>query len=69
MTTPTDGAGRLTDRELEVARLVATGLTNDAIARKLMISPRTVQTHLRKTYAKTGAGNRVGLCLWLGATA
>jgi len=65
VTAPTQFAVGLTDRELEIARLVGTGLTNEAIARKLSISPRTVQHHLRRTYAKTGSGNREGLCRWL----
>jgi DNA-binding CsgD family transcriptional regulator len=65
MTAATDDAVRLTGRELEIAQLVATGLPNELIAALLHISPRTVQSHLRKMYAKTGSGNRAGLCRWL----
>jgi DNA-binding CsgD family transcriptional regulator len=57
----------LTDRELQIARLVATDLTNQAIARRLGISPRIVQSHLRSAYSKIGAANRAGLCRWLWA--
>jgi pimeloyl-ACP methyl ester carboxylesterase/DNA-binding CsgD family transcriptional regulator len=42
----------LSPRELEVLELVATGLTNDAIAARLVISTRTVERHLSNIYAK-----------------
>jgi DNA-binding NarL/FixJ family response regulator len=48
----------LTDREIEVLREVARGLTNKAIAVRLNISDRTVQGHLRKVYEKLNANNR-----------
>ena len=44
--------GSLTDRELVVLRLLATGLSDKAIAERLVISPRTVNAHLRSIYAK-----------------
>jgi len=44
-----------------VSRLVAEGLTNGAVARRLYISPHTVNTHLRHVFAKLGVSNRVGL--------
>ena len=48
----------LTEREVEVLRLVAIGLSNDDIARRLVISPRTVHTHLRALFAKLGVSTR-----------
>ncbi len=55
----------LTGREHEVARLVATGLTNRQIAKSLSLSVRTVECHLWSAYAKTGTGTRTRLTLWL----
>ena len=49
---------RLTPREVDVLRLVADGLTNRAIARRLHISEATVKTHLVHTYAKLGVDDR-----------
>jgi DNA-binding NarL/FixJ family response regulator len=49
---------QLTPRELDVLRLVADGLTNRAIARRLHISEATVKTHLVHTYAKLGVDDR-----------
>lgn len=54
----------LTPREAEVARLAATGLRTAEIASRLFVSPRTVDTHLRNVYTKTGL-NRVQLVNWL----
>ncbi|WP_228554665.1 response regulator [Catenulispora pinisilvae] len=48
----------LTDRELEVLRLVASGATNRETARQLFISEATVKTHLLHTYAKLGVRDR-----------
>jgi DNA-binding NarL/FixJ family response regulator len=48
----------LTDRELEVLRLAAGGLTNRGIGLKLNISDRTVQGHLASIYAKLEVGSR-----------
>jgi DNA-binding NarL/FixJ family response regulator len=48
----------LSRRELEVLRLVATGLSNQAIAEVLFISPHTVANHVRNILAKTGSANR-----------
>lgn len=54
----------LSDRELEIIELVATGLTNQEIARRLMISKRTVDNHVSNIFHKTGARNRVALINW-----
>jgi DNA-binding NarL/FixJ family response regulator len=48
----------LTDRELEVLRLVADGTTNKEAARRLFISEATVKTHLLHLYAKLGVRDR-----------
>ncbi len=48
----------LTDREVQVLRLVAQGDTNHAIADRLGLSRRTVENHLRSTYRKLGVANR-----------
>jgi DNA-binding NarL/FixJ family response regulator len=48
----------LTDREIEVLRLAARGLTNRAIGHELGISHRTVQGHLANIYGKMGVNSR-----------
>jgi DNA-binding CsgD family transcriptional regulator len=48
----------LTSREVEVLRLLATGLSNREIAERLVISPRTAGHHVEHIYAKTGTANR-----------
>ena len=48
----------LTAREIEVLCLVAQGLTNEQVAEQLVISPRTVNTHLTSIYSKIGASSR-----------
>lgn len=58
-------AAVLTRRELEIARLVAEGLTNRVIAGKLDISMRTVDAHVDHVFRKTGIRNRVRLMRWL----
>jgi DNA-binding NarL/FixJ family response regulator len=57
-TTPPDG---LTDREVEVLRLVAAGLAHNQIARELYVSVSTVKTHINHLFAKTGCSGRAGL--------
>ena len=52
---------RLTDREREVARLVALAHTNQQIARQLGISPHTVNYHLRQIFRKLRISSRVSL--------
>jgi DNA-binding CsgD family transcriptional regulator len=48
----------LTDRELDVLRLAATGKSTDAIGRELYLSRNTVKSHLAHAYGKLGAHNR-----------
>lgn len=50
--------GGLSEREVEVVRLLASGRTNRQIADELFISLNTVSHHLRNIFAKTGASNR-----------
>ncbi|MET8115281.1 response regulator transcription factor [Streptomyces prasinus] len=54
-------APRLTDRETEVLRLVAKGLSYKQIAERLVISHRTVQNHVQNTLGKLQLHNRVEL--------
>jgi DNA-binding CsgD family transcriptional regulator len=51
----------LTRREHEVARLVAEGLTNRAISRKLGVVPKTVEAHLSNLFAKLNVRSRAAL--------
>jgi len=53
--------GGLSSRELEVAGLVASGLTNAQVAHHLHLSPRTVENHVSHALAKLGARNRTEL--------
>ena len=48
----------LTEREVEILRLVAQGLTDAQVAERLIISPRTVQGHLRSIYGKLEVTSR-----------
>ena len=50
--TPSAAVGDLSPRELEVLALVASGLTNEAIAERLVLSVRTIEHHLSNIYAK-----------------
>jgi predicted ATPase/DNA-binding CsgD family transcriptional regulator len=50
----------LTVRELDVLRLVAAGMTDAGVAEALVISPRTVHSHLRSIYSKLGVTSRSG---------
>ncbi|MEH1123539.1 response regulator transcription factor [Micromonospora sp. CPCC 206061] len=56
-----DGAPKLTDRETEVLRLVAKGLSYRQIAERLGLSHRTVQNHVQNTLGKLQLHNRVEL--------
>jgi DNA-binding NarL/FixJ family response regulator len=58
---PADELPRLTDRETEVLRLVAKGLSYKQIAERLVVSHRTVQNHVQNTLHKLQLHNRVEL--------
>ncbi len=57
----------LTSREFEVARLVADGYTNAAVAEELGIAPRTVGAHVEHIMAKLGVGRRAEIAVWAAA--
>jgi DNA-binding NarL/FixJ family response regulator len=52
-------------RELDVARLVADGLTNKEIGTRLFISERTVDSHVRSILNKLGFASRAQIAAWL----
>jgi len=54
----------LTDREVDVLRLAARGLSNRQIAHELVVSDRTVETHLKHVYDKTGRRTRAGAAVF-----
>ncbi|WP_084265428.1 response regulator [Actinomadura macra] len=54
----------LTDRELEVVRLVARGRTNEEIAGELFVSLSTIKTHLGSVHRKLDTRNRVETAAW-----
>ena len=61
------GGGRpagLTDREIEVLRLVAQGRSNREVAELLVVSPKTVDHHVQHIYDKIGVSTRVGATLF-----
>jgi HD-GYP domain-containing protein (c-di-GMP phosphodiesterase class II) len=54
----------LSEREVEVARLVAAGCSNPEIAQRLVISRRTAEHHVQHIYAKVGVSSRAALALF-----
>lgn len=56
-----DALMRLTEREREVMALVGIGLSNEEIARRLVVSPLTAKTHVSRTMVKLGARDRAQL--------
>jgi HD-GYP domain-containing protein (c-di-GMP phosphodiesterase class II) len=54
----------LTDREVEVLRLVARGLSNKEVAAQLVIAPKTVGRHVENVYGKIGVRTRAGAALY-----
>jgi RNA polymerase sigma factor (sigma-70 family) len=55
----------LTKREMEILRLVAEGLTNEEIGKKIFISEKTVKTHLTNIFDKLKVNNRFKAALML----
>ncbi|HSS09642.1 MAG TPA: helix-turn-helix transcriptional regulator, partial [Acidimicrobiales bacterium] len=62
----TGPSARLTRREQEIARLAAAGHSNREIAERLVVSIRTVEGHLLRTYVKLGVQTREELTAVLG---
>ncbi|GAA4675228.1 response regulator transcription factor [Nocardioides nanhaiensis] len=59
-----DAAAVLSGREREVLDLVAQGLANKQVARRLGITERTVKVHLTNVYRRIGVGDRTSAALW-----
>jgi DNA-binding NarL/FixJ family response regulator len=59
------GSHGMTPRELEIAKLVAQGFSNQRIAAELFVSVRTVETHLSRVFAKLGVTSRTGVAATL----
>jgi len=55
----------LSEREFEVARLVAAGLTNRQIAQQLILAPKTISAHVTHILTKLGAGRRAEIAAWV----
>ena len=60
-----EGPLGLSARELEIARLVAAGLSNPAVASALFISVATVKTHVSHILVKLGLDSRVQIASWM----
>jgi len=63
--TQPDALARLSRRELEVARLIASGATNREIAAALFVAERTAKTHIEHILNKLGVGSRAQIAVWL----
>jgi DNA-binding CsgD family transcriptional regulator len=55
----------LSEREYEVAQLVAAGLTNRQIAQQLVLAPKTISAHITHILTKLGAGRRAEIAAWV----
>jgi pimeloyl-ACP methyl ester carboxylesterase/DNA-binding CsgD family transcriptional regulator len=62
---PAPRGQRLTDREFEVAELVTDGLTNQAIARRLSVTARTIETHVENIRRKLRVSSRAQIAAWV----
>lgn len=62
--TLTHGEVNLTDREIEVLRVMATGAKNSEIASLLNLSPHTIKTHIYNIFKKINASNRLQAVNW-----
>jgi pimeloyl-ACP methyl ester carboxylesterase/DNA-binding CsgD family transcriptional regulator len=62
---PASAGPRLTGRELEVAGLVAEGLTNQAIASRLSVAPRTAEAHVENIRRKLQVRSRAQIATWV----
>jgi len=60
----TNPVEELTDREVDVLRLLASGMTNKDIAQTLFLSVRTIEAHLRSIYGKLAVSSRTEAALW-----
>jgi DNA-binding CsgD family transcriptional regulator/tetratricopeptide (TPR) repeat protein len=61
---PVDPWHPLSEREYEVAQLVADGLTNRQIAQQLVLAPKTISAHVTHILTKLGAGRRAEIAAW-----
>jgi HD-GYP domain-containing protein (c-di-GMP phosphodiesterase class II) len=61
---PMSNPGGLTDREVEVLRLIARGYTNRLVGQELFISSKTVGRHVENIYAKIGVSTRAGATVY-----
>ncbi|WP_172832606.1 response regulator transcription factor, partial [Mycobacterium asiaticum] len=64
LTSAPQGPDGLSDREIEVLRLLAEGLSNRAIGERLFISTNTAANHVRSILIKTGATNRTQAAMY-----
>jgi non-specific serine/threonine protein kinase len=69
LTSATDepASAPLTPRQLEVAALIAEGLTNRMIGRRLGISEKTAEIHVSNLMSRLGVPSRAGVAAWAGA--